>query len=307
MRPRVAGLPEAGATNQITLLCGGTERHALLFGQIAGSAEQRATIIALHGAGGNAGSFQSNCGLNVVAHREGAIVAYPQGTSFGGFMASFFPHKMCAWNTGHILRDAVAGADDVGFLTALIEALVRDHNADPNRIFMTGLSNGGMMAHIYATRCAARIAAVAPVCGAMVSTAERPAVPVPIMMICGAKDTVVPMEGGMSPARHARNKQTKPFISAGEALAFWADVNRSEATPQISTSHGGVVTTTRFAAPAAGEAGCAAETALVVDADGGHEWPGGPHWRSAAATGGTFSFLGAERVWEFFRDKKRNQ
>ena len=214
-------------------------------------------------------------------------------------MASLFSHDMCAWNTGHILREAVRDVDDVGFLTALIETLVRDHNADPGRIYMTGLSNGGMMAHIYAIRCAALIAAVAPICGAMFSTAERPKVSVPIMMICGAKDEYVPIEGGMSQAWHARSKQTTPMLPAEEALAFWTKVNNQpQAVPQMSTSHGGVVTTTRFAAPAT-------DTVLIVDANGGHEWPSGAHFNRRTAKAGTFSFLAAEVLWDFFRDKKR--
>ena len=296
----VAALPPSSEANRITLISGGQRRHALLFGQNAGS--KQPTIIALHGGGGNASSFQSHCGLNAVAQREGVIVAYPQGTSFGGFVASLFSHDLCAWNTGHILREAVEGVDDVGFLTALIETLVRDHNADPTRIYMTGLSNGGMMAHIYATRCSALIAAVAPICGAMFSTAERPELPVPVMMICGAKDEYVPMEGGISKAWHARNKQTTPMLPAGEALAFWVNVNNQpQDVPHINTSHGGVVTTTRFSAPAA-------ETVLIVDANGSHEWPGGPHFNrraAGAAVTGTFSFLAAEEVWNFFRDKQR--
>eukprot|EP01052_Picozoa_sp_SAG31_P025599 SAG31_NODE_2252_length_6076_cov_2.828342_6_plen_157_part_00 len=155
------------------------------------------------------------------------------------------------------------------------------------------------MAHIYATRCAELIAAVAPICGAMFSTAERPEAPVPIMMICGAKDEYVPMEGGMSQAWLARNKQSTPMLPAEEALAFWVNVNNQpQDVPQIGTSHGGVVTTTHFAAPAA-------ETVLIVDANGGHEWPGGPHFNRRAAAAGTFSFLAAEVVWDFFRDKQR--
>ena len=33
--------------------------------------------------------------------------------------------------------------DDVGFLHALVDRLVKDHDADRARVYVTGISNGG--------------------------------------------------------------------------------------------------------------------------------------------------------------------
>jgi dienelactone hydrolase len=78
---------------------------------------------------------------------------------------------MHAWNTGHLLRRRVRGADDIAFLDALIDRLVAQHGADPARIFMTGSSNGGMMTFVYAATRPRRLAAAAPVVYNLVSIA----------------------------------------------------------------------------------------------------------------------------------------
>src|SRR3990167_7281010 len=98
-------------------------------------------VIVLHGGGGTAERMVrlTNGGLNRTADREGFLVVYPNGID---------KH----WNDGR-------GADetgwrpqgetvaDVGFGSALIEDRVQRQNADPPRVYVTGVSNGGQMAH----------------------------------------------------------------------------------------------------------------------------------------------------------------
>jgi poly(3-hydroxybutyrate) depolymerase len=58
------------------------------------------------------------------------------------------------------------------------------------------------------------------------------------------------------------------------------------------------VTTTTYPAQERG-----AVTEFVVDSEGGHGWPGTRSRREENAP--IASFKGAERVWEFFKDKSR--
>ncbi|MFM8825455.1 MAG: hypothetical protein ACKOFT_00065, partial [Actinomycetota bacterium] len=60
----------------------------------------------------------------------------------------------------------------------------------------------------------------------------------------------------------------------------------------------GTVTTTIYPALPEGAA-----TEYVVDAAGGHGWPGSRPRREGATP--ISSFSGAERVWQFFKDKRR--
>ncbi|MFM8434630.1 MAG: alpha/beta hydrolase family esterase [Planctomycetia bacterium] len=227
-------------------------------------------------------------GFDAVARAEGFMVVYAEGTSFG--------EGRHAWNTGFLLRRQVQDADDVAYFDTLIDRLVREHGADPSRIFMTGGSNGGMMTFVYAVRRPERLAAVAPVVASMFTFEVTPSVPLPILIINGAKDDEVPLEGGMSRNPLVRRAQQAPFKPVEQVVAFWAKANRSRSEADIETK--GTVTTTVYAATLDGAA-----TEFVVDAAGGHGWPGSRPRREGSTP--IASFSGAERVWQFFKDKRR--
>jgi predicted dienelactone hydrolase len=190
----------------------------------------------------------------------------------------------------------VRDADDIAYFDALIDALVRDHGADPARIFMTGGSNGGMMTYVYAVARAERLAGIAPVVASMFTFEKSPAVPLPTLIINGAKDNEVPLAGGMSENPLVRNAQSTPYKPVREVVEFWVKANKS--TPEGKSTTRGSVTTTTYPAQEGG-----AVTEFVVDSEGGHGWPGTRSRREENAP--IASFKGAERVWEFFKDKSR--
>jgi poly(3-hydroxybutyrate) depolymerase len=121
-------------------------------------------------------------------------------------------------------------------------------------------------------------------------------VPLPILIINGAKDDEVPIEGGMSRNPLVRRAQEAPYKPLEEVVRFWVGVNRSDQRPEVETR--GTVTTTVHAATPEG-----AVTEFVVDSAGGHGWPGSRSRREGSAPIEAFS--GAQRVWEFFDDKAR--
>jgi len=248
----------------------------------------RPAVIVLHGGMGSADQMRSTSGFDRLAKSKGFIAAYPEGTDFGG--------GRHAWNTGYLLRRQVRDADDIAFLDALIDTLVRDHGADPARIFMTGGSNGGMMTYAYAVARPERLAAAAPVVASMFTFDRTPKVPLPILIVNGAKDEEVPLDGGMSGNQLVRNAQAAPFKPVGEVVDFWVKANKS--SPEATTRIDGTVTTATYAAGPDG-----ATTEFVVDSAGGHGWPGAPARRDGNAP--ISSFRGAERVWAFFEGRAR--
>ena len=250
---------------------------------------KRPVVLALHGGQGSADVMRSNSGFDPVARTNGFMVVYPEGTDFGG--------NRHAWNTGFLLRRQVRDADDIAYLDTLIDKLVRDHNADPARIYMTGGSNGGMMTFVYAVARPQRLAAVAPVVASMFTFDQKPAVPLPILIINGAKDEEVPIEGGMSRNPLVRGAQNAPYKPLNDVVQFWVEVNKSAQKATVQTN--GTVSTTVHAATAEG-----ATTEFVVDSVGGHGWPGSRSRRDGNAP--ISSFSGAERVWKFFSDKQRS-
>src|SRR5690606_38463985 len=147
-------------------------------------------VIVLHGGGGNASNAETMTGFTRKAEREGFIVVYPEGTARGRV-------PLLTWNAGHCCGYAMEQrVDDVGFITALIDKLQSTHRIDPDRIYVTGMSNGGMMSHRLGIELSHRIAAIGPVVGAVFGDEGRPRAPVSAIMINGMLDESVPYDGG---------------------------------------------------------------------------------------------------------------
>jgi polyhydroxybutyrate depolymerase len=272
----------AQETRDIQILVDGAPRRALLVNNF-GPGQAVPVIIVLHGGMGSAEAQRERTGFDRLAVTEGFTVVYAEGTEI-------VPGRH-AWNTGFLMRRQVGLANDIAYLDTLIDLLIRDHSADPHRIFMTGGSNGAMMTLVYATQRAERLAAIAPVVGAMFSFEMKPSGPLPIMLINGAQDNEVPIEGGFSRNPLVSRNQVAPYKPLAETVQFWVTANGS-LTPPVTTRTGSV-TTSVYRAPSDG-----AVTISVVDDVGGHGWPGTQARRQG--NNPIQSFDGAERVWEFF-------
>ena len=282
----MASTPAADA-DTVTFPVKGEERRAIIVNAPEG-ASKRAAVIVLHGGMGSAEQMRLTSGFDAVAKANGFMTVYAEGTDFG--------EGRHAWNTGYLLRRQVRDADDIAYFDALIDRLIAQHGADASRIFMTGGSNGGMMTYVYAVARPERLAAVAPVVASMFSFDVVPKVPLPILIINGAKDDEVPLAGGMSENPLVRGAQSAPYKPVREVVDFWVKANRSR--PQGTKVVDGTVTTVTHAAEAGG-----AITEFVLDSAGGHGWPGTRARR--AGNEPIMAFKGAERVWKFFADKSR--
>jgi poly(3-hydroxybutyrate) depolymerase len=280
--------PEGTSDFEITFTVANRDRRAVIVNAPVDETKRPAVIV-LHGGLGSAARMRANSGFDAVARMHGFMVVYAEGTTIGG--------DRHAWNTGSLLRRLVQDADDIAYFDTLIDTLVREHGADPSRVYMTGGSNGGMMTFTYAVTRPERLAAAAPVVASMFTFDSQPSVPLPILIINGAEDDEVPIAGGMSRNPFVRRGQQAPFKPLDEVVRFWVEANGSQAEPTVEIR--GTVTTTTHAAKPDG-----ALTEFVVDSAGGHGWPGSKPRREGATP--ISSFSGAERVWEFFRDKVRS-
>jgi polyhydroxybutyrate depolymerase len=263
----------------ISLQHGGTTRTCLVHAPPArADGPARPLVLVLHGRGGSAVAAMRNFGWNAVADREGFVVAYPEGTGT--------PREWNAVNCcGQALR---AQVDDVGCIEALLAEIRARHAIDEKRIFVTGMSNGAMMAHRLGGELAATFAAIAPVAGTAGGRLagkellpKAPERPISVLMVHGTKDNAVPYEG--SPPGRADFS----FVSAARSVEVWVGLlgcekegTREEIVPKrvLRETHGG------------GKDG--AEVVLYTVVDGGHAWP-----RGELAT--------TEVVWEFFKRHAR--
>lgn len=97
---------------------------------------------------------------------------------------------------------------DVAFFDALLKKLTTDYKIDPDRIYVTGMSNGGYFAHFIARERSKVVAAVASHSGALgLQTlfgvkADRK---FPVMIIHGDKDSII----NVKVARENRDKYKK--------------------------------------------------------------------------------------------------
>ena len=245
-------------------------------------------VLAFHGAGTNGAIMALSSGLNSKADEAGFVVVYPNGTGKGNFFL--------VWNSGGFHGpNADQLPDDVKFVDHLLDDLATVVNADPKRVYATGMSNGGMMCYRLASELSERIAAVAPVAGTMAVDRPRAKRPVPVIHFHGTADRLVPFEG---PAE--KTTRFLSFKSVEETVRFWATANGCRRAPQKTdlpdTADDG--TTVRRETYEPGKDG--AEVVLYVIEGGGHTWPG-QHW-PVLLLGNTSSDISAnDLIWEFFQ------
>lgn len=219
------------------LLCPTVTRAALSIGDTTASIEFQETrhytvhvppgydgstpvplVIDLHAYTSNPAQQKSLSGFDALSDLHGFLVAYPEG---------FDPnpdglHR--GWNVGSDPGLAVLGSglDDVGFVRAVVADIRAQANIDATRIYATGVSNGGGLAHRLACEASDLFAGVAPV--ALPLTASPMAVcqplrPVPVFAVAGLTDLAVPYEGGLS---SVFPEITFAFPAAQDSFAYWA-------------------------------------------------------------------------------------
>lgn len=279
-----------GGVQHGSLIHDGVERTWLAY--IPGGADGAQPlplVFALHGGVANGTMMMAGTGFNALAEQENFIVVYPDALGRG---------DTGAWNTGMTAAaQRGRGADDVGFISAIIDALSQRYAIDPSRIFATGGSNGGMMAFRLACELSSRVSAVVTAVANMpewLAASCDPGRPVPILMMMSTTDPRMPFEGG-----NILNLRGD-VISAQDTVSFWLNNNGcsaqsvDEQLPDLDPQDGTIVTARRFV-------GCQSPVEWFVMAGGGHGWPGRPQYNSAETVGVTVQDIDATQVaWEFF-------
>jgi len=247
-------------------------------------------VIAMHGGGGNAQNADVMMRFSSLVERERLVVVYPDGAGRATRGAS--GPAMYTWNAGHCCGYALKNdVNDVAFINALIDTMSTRFSIDASRIYVTGMSNGAMMSHRVGRELSRRVAAIAPVVGAVFGDEPPAASPVSAIIINGLLDRSVPSAGG-PPGGIGRNQWSaspRPNIEQG---TYWARVNGCRDTP-AREEHGQIITT-RWSCPRG------VDVELHQLRDGSHEWPGGPRGRRGAEATSQ-SMDATEVIWAFFK------
>lgn len=285
----IAHADEAGSRQSLRV--GGVERTYVVrtVGTRTGNA-QLPLVLVLHGGGGNAANAENMTGFTAKARKEGFIVVYPEGTGR-------LRDKLLTWNARHCCAYAMKNdIDDVGFVSALIDELIRRYPVNARRVYVTGMSNGGMMAQRLGRELSGKIAAIAPVVATVFGDEEIPAHPVPALFINGMLDENVPWQGGPPGGRGARGWDGTPTQPALKQLEFWARANGCKPTPDKQENTKWI--TWRSSCPPA------APVVLYLLKDNGHAWPGGqPGSRRGDAP--STALNATDLIWDFFKVRSK--
>ena len=242
-------------------------------------------LMVLHGSAGSGEDMMTvtQRGFERLADKEKFVVVYPDALER-------------RWN------DQGGTVDDVGFLLAIVDKLVADGLVDKNRIYVAGISNGGMMAQRLACEQADRIAGIATVAGGLPEPLQatcKPARALPVLVIHGTEDPIVPWSGGAVAGFEDFGK----VLSARETAKFWAANNRCgdggviAAEPDRDPKDGTRVKMEIFASCPVGAA-----VKLAAVEGGGHTWPGGYQYLPERFIGRTSQDVDANMlIWDFFK------
>lgn len=250
-------------------------------------------VIALHGGGGTAKGMirLTRNRFNELADQHGFLVVYPQGLGKSWHDDRDDPISFAHQND----------IDDAGFLSALIKRMVQRYKADPRRIFVTGISNGGFMSFRVSRELAAEVKAVAPVCASIPHAKQNEylaAGAVNIMLLNGTADPLVPYEGGYV---EVLGKKRGRIVSTGETIEIFRKRNDITADPVVKElpdsdpEDGTRVIIYQY------ESGTGAKVILMKVVNGGHTWPGGWQYLGKRTIGRTSLDVNAcDALWEFF-------
>lgn len=154
----------------------------------APSGTLRPLLVVLHDAGRPSGAeWETVTGLTPLAAAEDWTVAYPSASPAAGRR----------WNAGTccVRADAVAARDDVAYLRSVVARVSATVPVDPERVWVAGSSNGGMMAARLACQAPDVFRAAVVVSGALVTGCRTP---VRLLHLHGLYDTTVPLAGGQA-------------------------------------------------------------------------------------------------------------
>lgn len=254
-------------------------------------------VIALHGGGGTATLMNSSTkfSLSAQADARGWVLLIPQGVAKG-------------WNDGRPAIDrgsrARAGVDDVGFIAALIDHAHAKYGIDRDRVFVTGISNGGAMSFRLALDLSDRIRAVAPVTMSLpaVLKGKTPKRPISVLMVNGTDDPLVPFRGGQI---RVLGRDRGEVLPTDDTLEWWAKQNgcTTSATPR-TLPDADPKDKTRVVFEERRDCKNGTRVALYRVEGGGHTWPGGRQYLPQRVVGRVSQDIDASSViFQFFAEQ----
>lgn len=241
-------------------------------------AEPRPLVLNIHGAVSSAELLRRSSGLPDLAEREGFVLVSPD--------ASYRGDDDGTW----ILSRA---GKDVAFLYDLLDEVQAHVCIDPQRVYATGFSQGGILSLILGCDQPERFAAVAPVAGMIDVEPCASDEPISVFAVHGTADSAVGYDGRVMPfLTHYVEGPSVPELAARFA-------RRNGCTDATAVDPGpGPIDRHRYDCP-----GGVVELVTVVG--GRHAWPGSRRGFLSPPTTAATDFNATEEIWRFFADQAR--
>lgn len=211
-------------------------------------------LVAIHYRGGDVTSMRQMTRLDAKADKEDFLIAYP----------------------------CCGIAEDVGAIRAIVEHLIQRWDADPGRVYATGISAGAQTAFNLAVEAPGMVAAIAPVSGgfrgsrAVDDPAYRPSRPVSVISFIGSRDRAADaLETGLD---HWRRK-----VGCTTGKAVWVDPGQTISRTPARCADG-------------------SEIVGYTISGMGHSWPGGA---DAGLGDSTVKLNTVDLIWAFFKAHPR--
>lgn len=267
-----------------SLVSGGlTRTYRVFLPAAARSGRPLPLLLSLHGRLGTGAGQAQLTNYDTVANAFGFIVVYPDG-------------YQRSWADGRGTTPAdKAGVDDVAFLGAVLDQVIAKEHVDTSRVYVAGMSNGGFMTERLGCDLANRFAAIAVVAANFdqpLAARCAPAHPMPVILIHGSQDPLVPEAGGPLDG--------EPILSTAATVSRWASLAGCGATPAVSALP--VMVNDGTSIQRSTYTGCrnGAQVVFYDVIGGGHAWPDGAQYLPVAVVGKTSRNLNASVViWQF--------
>ncbi|MFZ6747078.1 alpha/beta hydrolase family esterase [Undibacterium sp. JH2W] len=284
------------------------QRHYLLAQAQQAAPGKHPLLILLHGHGGTAthlfGQERLASPLSSwlsIADREHLVIMAPDGSKGSDGKQG--------WNDCR--RDAPTSprTDDSALINSLIDKAIAEYNVDPARVYVMGMSNGGLMTLRLASEIAPRLAAVATVGAGMAASSSCPPAetPLSVMMVAGTKDPVMPYAGGDISFALLRSRGS--VLSAEASVEHWRKLAQLPDTAASYTfPHRDPADTTSAKRLLWGEDPGKLQVEFLQIDGGGHIEPSiskRAGWMYSSIVGAQNADLEiAEEAWIFFKDKR---
>lgn len=265
-------------------------------------------VILLHGHGGSAAQLLGQQGTAAplavwlkIVDREQVLIAAADGVKGADNKQGWDDCRADASNNPKV--------DDVGFINAIIDREIAQHDADPARIFVMGFSNGAIMTYRLATDLGPKLAGFAAISGSMAakSLCAEPKSPLSALIASGTADPLVPFEGGEVHlfTSHGRGS----VLGFDESVGIWRKLDGlGERAVEADIEHRDAKDKTHARRTVWGSDPHQLQVEFLKIDQGGHiepsisQHPNPLYLMIVGAQNGDIEI--AEEAWSFFKDKR---